>query len=263
MISRIWFKVASNTGEFKGFILFCPNLFQLPISMLMVRRSTAGECWWTWREAAPSRVGCPGDLVSERDSWRERSLTLSTFAGGGLGSTRKGGADVNVRHSGRDDRGRDRSRERGERDRDRRRDRSRSRGERRPKRSRSRERTRRDRSRSRDRRRRSRSRDRKRNKRSRSRSRDRERRREKRDKAERGGGGEGDGFRVKEEPADSGYNDQYGNSFDYEGVNVKQEKLEEENGSGGGGGGGGDGVGGGGEANGSNHEGQEEAEYGY
>jgi len=140
--------------------------------------------------------------------------------GGGLGNTRKGGADVNVRHSGRDDRGRDRSRER---DRDRRRDRSRSRDRR--KRSRSRDR-RRDRSRSRDRRRRSRSRDRKRSKRSRSRSRDRERRREKREKAERGGDG-AEGFRVKEEPADTGYN-----SYDYQGVNVKQEKLEEENGDG-------------------------------
>ena len=169
---------------------------------------------------------------------------MLTLAGGGLGSTRKGGADVNIRHSGRDDRGRDRSRER-DRDRDRRRDRSRSRDRR--KRSRSRERgSRRERSRSRDRRRRSRSRDRKRNKRSRSRSRDRERRREKREKAERGGGGgEADGFRVKEEPADSGYNDQYGNSYDYQGVNVKQEKLEEENGGG---------------ANGSNHDGQQ-AEY--
>ena len=57
-------------------------------------------------------------------------------------------------------------------------------------------------------------------------SRDRERRREKREKAERGG--DGDGFRVKEEPADTGYN-----SYDYQGVNVKQEKLEEENGDGG------------------------------
>ena len=172
---------------------------------------------------------------------------MLTLAGGGLGSTRKGGADVNVRHSGRDDRGRDRSRER-DRDRDRRRDRSRSKDRR--KRSRSRERGRRDRSRSRDRRRRSRSRDRKRSKRSRSRSRDRERRRERRDKAERGGGagGEGDGFRVKEEPADSGYNDQYGNSFDYQGVNVKQEKLEEENGE---------------AANGSNHDGQEAQYDGY
>ena len=148
-----------------------------------------------------------------------RSLLTVNVAGGGLGNTRKGGADVNVRHSGRDDRGRDRSRER---DRDRRRDRSRSRDRR--KRSRSRDR-RRDRSRSRDRRRRSRSRDRKRSKRSRSRSRDRERRREKREKAERGG--DGAEFRVKEEPADTGYN-----SYDYQGVNVKQEKLEEENGDG-------------------------------
>lgn len=139
--------------------------------------------------------------------------------GGGMGATRKGGADVNIRHSGRDDSRRDRSRDRDrDRDRDRRRDRSRSRD--RKRRSRSRDR-RRDRSRER---RRSRSRDRKRSKRSRSRSRDRERRREKREKRE--AGGDGDGFRVKEEPADTGYNDQY----DYQGVNVKQEKMEEENG---------------------------------
>jgi len=121
--------------------------------------------------------------------------------GGGLGGTRRGGPEVNVRHSGRDDSRRERGGER-------RRSRSRSRGERR-RRSRSRERVdRRRRSRSRDNRRRSRSRDRKRSKRSRSRSRDRRRR----DRRE----GE-DGFKVKDEPAD--YND-------YQGVNVKQEVEE-------------------------------------
>merc|ERR1719348_692072 len=77
---------------------------------------------------------------------------------------------------------------------------------------------------------RSRSRDRKRSKRSRSRSRDRERRRERREKRE----GGGDDFRVKEEPADTGYNDQYGNNYDYQGVNIKQEKVEDENGEAGG-----------------------------
>merc|ERR1719317_312639 len=92
--------------------------------------------------------------------------------GGGLGGTRRGGADVNVRHSGRDDTRRDR-------DGDRRR-------------------------------------------RSRSRSRDK-RRREKRERRE--GAGAEEGFHVKEEPADSGYNDQYG-SYDYQGINVKQEKVE-------------------------------------
>jgi len=77
---------------------------------------------------------------------------------------------------------------------------------------------------------RSRSRDRKRSKRSRSRSRDRDaRRRERREKRE----GGGDDFRVKEEPADTGYNDQYGNNYDYQGVNIKQEKVEDENGEGG------------------------------
>merc|ERR1719210_1213097 len=136
--------------------------------------------------------------------------------GGGLGGTRKGGADVNIKHSGRDDarRGGDRDRSR-DRERDRRRDRSRSRD---------RERRKRSRSRSRDRRR-DRSRDRKRSKRSRSRdrSRDRDRRRERREKRE----AEGDGFKIKEEPADNGYNDQYEN----QGVYVKQEKMEDEAGA--------------------------------
>jgi len=138
--------------------------------------------------------------------------------GGGLGGTRRGGADVNVRHSGRDDT-RGREREGGER---RRRSRSRSRDSRR-KRSRSRDRKPR-RSRSRDRKR-SRSRDKKRTKRSRSRS--RERRREKRERREGAGPEGGDGFQIKEEPADSGYNDQYGN-YDHQGINVKQEKVEGE-----------------------------------
>merc|ERR1711892_848707 len=117
--------------------------------------------------------------------------------GGGLGGTRRGGADVNVRHSGRDDTRRDR--EGGER--------------RRRSRSRSKE----------TRRKRSRSRDKKRSKRSRSRS--RERRREKRERREGAGAEGGDGFQIKEDPADSGYNDQYGN-YDYQGINVKQEKEE-------------------------------------
>ena len=104
-----------------------------------------------------------------------------------------------------------------DRDRVRRRDRSRSR-DRKPRRSRSRDR-RRDRSRDRKR---SRSRDRKRSKRSRSKSRDRERRREKRERSERGG----EDFKVKDKPADTGYDAQYDN----QGVYVKQEKLEEETG---------------------------------
>lgn len=39
---------------------------------------------------------------------------------------------------------------------------------------------------------------------------------------------------MKEEPADTGYNDQYGNNYDYQGVNIKQEKVEDENGEAGG-----------------------------
>ncbi|KTF84647.1 hypothetical protein cypCar_00027246 [Cyprinus carpio] len=76
---------------------------------------------------------------------------------GGLGGTRRGGADVNIKHSGRDDTSRyddrpigsDRDRDRERRDRSRERDRERDRGERR--RSRSRERRRHTRSRERER----------------------------------------------------------------------------------------------------------------
>merc|ERR1740129_1465862 len=115
----------------------------------------------------------------------ERARTVKGWLprrlGGGLGGTRRGGPDVNVRHSGREehrDRGSAEGGEgRGDRggDRERRRRRSRSRSkERTKKRSRSRERKRRSRSRGeggekRDRKRRSRSRDRKRSRRSRSR----------------------------------------------------------------------------------------------
>jgi len=121
--------------------------------------------------------------------------------GGGLGGTRKGGNDVNLRGSGRD----------GER---RRRSRSKSRD--RKKRSRSRDRKKR--SRSRDRKR-SRSRDRKRSKRSRSRSRERRRR----DRENRG-----DDVNVKEEPEDKGYENAAINPADLAGVNVKQEKDEKD-----------------------------------
>lgn len=132
--------------------------------------------------------------------------------GGGLGGTRKGGPEVNVRHSGRDDGRRDRSDgERGGRRRSRsksrdRKKRSRSRGDRK-KRSRSRERKR------------SKSRDRKRSKKSRSRSRERRRK-------ERENGGEE--VAVKEEPEDTGYDQQVANSADYSGAQVKQEKEDGE-----------------------------------
>ncbi|XP_072549404.1 U1 small nuclear ribonucleoprotein 70 kDa [Salminus brasiliensis] len=151
--------------------------------------------------------------------WHPRRL------GGGLGGTRRGGADVNIKHSGRDDTSRyddrpiggDRDRERERRDRsDRSRERDKERGERR--RSRSRERRRRTRSRERERpmggaveegasrrrerererpegegksRERSRDRDRERDRKRRSRSRDRRRDRERGKGAE--GGEEGMG----------------------------------------------------------------------
>ncbi|XP_030649956.1 U1 small nuclear ribonucleoprotein 70 kDa [Chanos chanos] len=153
--------------------------------------------------------------------WHPRRL------GGGLGGTRRGGADVNIKHSGRDDTSRyddrpiggDRDRDRDRRDRSRERDRDKERGERR--RSRSRERRRRTRSRERERgagdegvaasrrrdrerergagdsRSRERSRDRDRERKRRSRSRDRKRDRERgkgADAGEEGVGGLADGM---------------------------------------------------------------------
>jgi len=159
--------------------------------------------------------------------------------GGGMGGTRRGGPDQNIRHSGRedgpgrDDRRRSRSRDRGgAADRDRRRRRSRSR---------SRDRTRRRRSRSREReagsRRRSRSRDRARKRRSRSRSRDRKERRERRREEKGGAGPEAGGanewsnVQVKEEPMDndgpSNQNNDFGNNG-FPAVKVKQEKRDDD-----------------------------------
>ncbi|XP_007463404.1 U1 small nuclear ribonucleoprotein 70 kDa isoform X1 [Neophocaena asiaeorientalis asiaeorientalis] len=139
--------------------------------------------------------------------WRPRRL------GGGLGGTRRGGADVNIRHSGRDDtsryderpgpsplphRDRDRDRERERRERSRERDKERER-----RRSRSRDRRRRSRSRDKEERRRSRERskdkDRDRKRRS-SRSRERARRERERKEELRGSGGGGD----MAEPSEAG-----------------------------------------------------------
>ncbi|XP_059939385.1 U1 small nuclear ribonucleoprotein 70 kDa isoform X1 [Mesoplodon densirostris] len=139
--------------------------------------------------------------------WRPRRL------GGGLGGTRRGGADVNIRHSGRDDtsryderpgpsplphRDRDRDRERERRERSRERDKERER-----RRSRSRDRRRRSRSRDKEERRRSRERskdkDRDRKRRS-SRSRERARRERERKEELRSGGGGGD----MAEPSEAG-----------------------------------------------------------
>uniref|UniRef100_A0A673G1J2 U1 small nuclear ribonucleoprotein 70 kDa n=1 Tax=Sinocyclocheilus rhinocerous TaxID=307959 RepID=A0A673G1J2_9TELE len=139
--------------------------------------------------------------------WHPRRL------GGGLGGTRRGGADVNIKHSGRDDTSRyddrpigsDRDRDRERRDRSRERDRDR--GERR--RSRSRERRKRTRSRERERDSRERSRDRDRKRRSRSRDRKRDRERGKgADGGEEGMGGLGDG--MMPEGGDRGMEDSLG-----------------------------------------------------
>jgi len=160
--------------------------------------------------------------------------------GGGLGGTRRGGPDVNVRHSGREDGG-GRDRERYDRsrsrDREKRRKRSRSRSRDRSERKRSR------RSRSREReRRRSRSRDKKKSRRgSRSRSRDRRDRKDRERDSRKGRLEEGDisikeepvwkdEINVKEEPMDDnagygGYDDGY---EDYDDPNVR--KIKEERG---------------------------------
>lgn len=142
--------------------------------------------------------------------WRPRRL------GGGLGGTRRGGADVNIRHSGRDDtsryderpgpsplphRDRDRDRERERRERSRERDKERER-----RRSRSRDRRRRSRSRDKEERRRSRERskdkDRDRKRRS-SRSRERARRERERKEEMRGGGGGGGDMAEPSEAGDA------------------------------------------------------------
>lgn len=126
--------------------------------------------------------------------WRPRRL------GGGLGGTRRGGADVNIRHSGRDDtsrydeRDRERERERDRRDRSRDRERRRSRSRERRRRTRSREKDERERSKRGGSRERSKERDRKRRSRSRERKRERERERERKDEGPDGpdGGGADD-----------------------------------------------------------------------
>uniref|UniRef100_A0A8C2HAJ6 U1 small nuclear ribonucleoprotein 70 kDa n=1 Tax=Cyprinus carpio TaxID=7962 RepID=A0A8C2HAJ6_CYPCA len=172
--------------------------------------------------------------------WHPRRL------GGGLGGTRRGGADVNIKHSGRDDTSRyddrpigsDRDRDRERRDRSRERDRDRDRGVER-RRSRSRERRRRTRSRERERvlatpgeeagggsrrrererdrgvagdsREKSKDRDRERDRKRRSRSRDRKRDRERgkgADGGEEGMGGLGDG--MMPEGGDRGIEDPLG-----------------------------------------------------
>lgn len=189
--------------------------------------------------------------------WMPRRL------GGGLGGTRRGGPEVNLKHSGREDNERERERYRlerereaaGGRDRDRDRDRERDRDVRRRSRSRERERDRkrRSRSRSRDRKRRRsrdrikdpdieeveerpRDRDRDRDrKRRRSHSRDRDRKRERRDRdrdrdkeRERKRDPDQDEVRIKQEPLDD-YPD-YGNynENEYDESSVKYEKEEQE-----------------------------------
>jgi len=175
----------------------------------------------------------------------ERARTVKGWLprrlGGGLGGTRRGGPDVNIRHSGREE-GRDRDRgggggrdAGGERRRSRSRDReARPERKRRRSRSRSKERTKK-RSRSRERKRRSRSRDGERKKkRSRSRDKDRPKRsrrsRSRELKQERGEDGSWSGrVKVKDEPDDGmGYDGGYPQDGDNERYNIKQERGEDE-----------------------------------
>lgn len=170
--------------------------------------------------------------------------------GGGLGGTRRGGADVNLKHSGREDNERERERYRLEREgsRDRRkvsitdvdRDRDRDRGDRGDRaerrrhrsRSRSREKRRRSRSRSREHRRRVNEDGERERKRRRSRSRDRERRKDKenRDRRDRdrdskkGIVDSKEKVRIKVEPPDDYPDFSYG--YNFETGAVKEEKDE-------------------------------------
>lgn len=199
----------------------------------------------------------------------ERARTVKGWLprrlGGGLGGTRRGGPDVNIKHSGREDNERERERYRLERerentgrlDRDRDRDRldrerRRSRDRKRRSRSRSRDRKRRrsrDRlpdpdieeiqrdERPRDRRERDRDRDRKRRRsRSNDRDRDRDRKRDKRDRdrerrdrKDRGDRQDEDTkeIRIKEEPLDD-YPD-YSNTFQSSGSYFTAVKYEDDN----------------------------------
>ncbi len=157
--------------------------------------------------------------------------------GGGLGGTRRGGADVNLKHSGREDNERERERYRLEReesstrdrdrrrsgiesDRDRRRHRSRSREKRRRSRSRSREHRRRDDSERERKRRRSRSRDRDRKDKENRRDRDRDR------DSKKGIVDSKDKVRIKVEPPDD-YPDYSNYGYNsYQGDKIKEEKDE-------------------------------------
>lgn len=200
----------------------------------------------------------------------ERARTVKGWLprrlGGGLGGTRRGGPDVNIKHSGREDNERERERYRLEREReergiagvrDRERDRDRSGFERR--RSRSRERRRRSRSRSlrREKRRRSkernfrdefedtfetsRNRDKDRDKekerkRKRSKSRERDRKRERRERKERERSDrleyiksdEGGEIRIKEEPIDDYPEYAQFSASEYNQGNIKYEKDDEK-----------------------------------
>ena len=165
----------------------------------------------------------------------ERARTVKGWLprrlGGGLGGTRRGGPEVNIRHSGREE-GRDRDRGGGggrdvERRRSRSRDRDRERRRRRS-RSRSKERTKK-RSRSRERKRRSRSRE---GRKKRSRSRDRTKRsrrsRSRELKQERGEDGSWGGrVKVKDEPDDGMGYEGYPQD-DNERYNIKQERTDDE-----------------------------------
>lgn len=162
--------------------------------------------------------------------------------GGGLGGTRRGGADVNLKHSGREDNERERERYRLEREESTVRDRRRGgtstatvevdRDRRRSHRSRSRDKRRRSRSRSREHRRREDGeRDRKR-KRSRSRDRDRKDKENRRDRdrdrdreSKRGVMDSKDKVRIKMEPPDD-YPDYSNFNYSYSTGNVKEEKDE-------------------------------------
>ncbi|XP_028174137.1 U1 small nuclear ribonucleoprotein 70 kDa isoform X2 [Ostrinia furnacalis] len=171
----------------------------------------------------------------------ERARTVKGWLprrlGGGLGGTRRGGADVNIKHSGREDNERERERYRLEQHRDQHRDRDRDRDRDRRRRSRSRSRRRstsrsrrRDRDRTKDdeatdsrRRRRSRSRSERRAGRARSERRDKKRARRDRDRRE--PKLKAEDVKVKQEPHD----DYPEFSIPPMDVQIKQEPRDDEN----------------------------------
>lgn len=97
--------------------------FQPHINTRMVRKLMVRGCWLMWSVRARSKDGCPGAWVSFFVLYFFILYFIMFFisycyTGGGLGGTRRGGPDVNIKHSGREDNERERERYRLERERE-------------------------------------------------------------------------------------------------------------------------------------------------